>query len=147
MGARSAQYLYAPTVSRRVPVDHTHRARELRNGATRHERKLWRMISRLRPKFTRQLPIGPYFADFACRQAKLIVELDGSQHAEFARDRRRDTFLQESWTILRVWNSELDENPDGVFEAIVHCAAECLGGTHPQPLPSREGRIRRRRFG
>jgi very-short-patch-repair endonuclease len=64
-------------VSRRIPFDQTERARELRGGATRHERKLWGMISRLRPKFTRQLPIRPYFADFACRQAELIVELDG----------------------------------------------------------------------
>jgi very-short-patch-repair endonuclease len=69
-------------VSRRVPFDQTARARALRNGATPHERKLWGMISRLRPKFTRQLPIGPYFADFACRPAKLIVELDGGHHAE-----------------------------------------------------------------
>jgi very-short-patch-repair endonuclease len=89
------------------------------------------MISRLRPKFTRQLAIGPYFADFACRQAKLIVELDGGQHAESEHDERRDALLaQEGWTIFRVWNNELDENPDGVFEAIVHRAAECLGGTH-----------------
>jgi very-short-patch-repair endonuclease len=102
------------------------------------------MISRLRPKFTRQLPIGPYYADFACRHAKLVVELDGGQHAESERDARRDAFLvQEGWAIFRVWNNELDENPDGVFEAIMLRAAECLGGTHPQPLPSREGRIRR----
>lgn len=131
-------------MSRRVPFDTTRRARELRNGATRHERKLWSLISRLRPKFTRQLPIGPYFADFACRQAKLIVELDGSQHAESRHDKRRDEFLtHEGWKIFRVWNNELDENPDGVFEAIMQRAAECLGGTHPQPLPSREGRTRR----
>jgi len=101
------------------------------------------MISRLRPKFTRQLPIGPYFADFACRQARLIVELDGGQHAESERDRRRDEFLRcEGWTVFRVWNNELDENPDGVFEAILARAADCLGGTHPEPLPSREGRTR-----
>ena len=131
-------------MGRRIPFDRTQRARELRNGATRHERKLWRMISRLRPKFTRQFPIGPCFADFACREAKLIVEFDGAQHAESERDKRRDAFLaQEGWTIFRVWNNEVDENPDGVFEAIVDRAAECLGGTHPQPLPSREGRIRR----
>ena len=134
-------------MSKRVPFDRTHRARELRNGATKHERKLWGLVSRLRPKFTRQLPIGPYFADFACRQAKLIVELDGGQHADSERDRRRDAFLaQEGWTILRVWNSELDENPDGVFEVIMQRAAECLGGTHPRPLPSREGRTRRPRW-
>jgi very-short-patch-repair endonuclease len=134
-------------VSRRVPVDHTKRARSLRNSPTRHERKLWGMISRLRPKFTRQLPIGPYVADFGCREAKLIVELDGSQHAESEYDRVRDTFLAEQgWAIMRIWNNELDNNPDGVFEAIVERAAECLGGTHPQPLPSREGRLRRHRF-
>jgi very-short-patch-repair endonuclease len=135
-------------MSRRVLFDQTQRARELRNGATRHERKLWGLISRLRPKFTRQLPIGPYFADFACRQAKLIVELNGGQHAASDRDKHRDSFLaQEGWTILRIWNNELDANPDGVFGAIVDRAAECLGGTHPQPLPSRVGRTRRRRFG
>ena len=105
------------------------------------------MLSRLRPKFTRQLPVGPYYADFACRQARLIVELDGSQHAECARDSRRDEFLRnEGWAVMRIWNNELDGNPDGVFQAIVDRAAECLGGTHPQPLPSREGRIRRHRL-
>ena len=122
----------------------TQRARALRNNATRHERKLWQLISRYRPKFTRQLPIGPYIADFACREAKLIVELDGSQHATSAGDRHRDQALEgEGWTIIRIWNSELDENAEGVVLAILNRAAECLGGTHPQPLPSREGRKRR----
>ena len=132
--------------SRRVEPDRTQRARALRNNATRHERRLWGMISRLRPKFTRQLPVGPHFADFACRQAKLIVELDGSQHSESDHDRRRDEFLRgEGWSVIRIWNNELYENPEGVFEAIVDRAAECLGGTHPEPLPSREGRQRRHR--
>ena len=131
-------------MSRRVPLDQTQRARAMRNGATRHERKLWSMVSRLRPKFTRQLAIGPYIADFACRQARMVVELDGSQHADSKSDRLRDEALrQEGWTVLRIWNNELDENPEGVFQAIVDRAAECLGGTHPQPLPSREGRTRR----
>jgi very-short-patch-repair endonuclease len=134
-------------MSRRVEFDQTRRARALRNNPTRHDRKLWGILSRLRPKFTRQLPVGPYYADFACRRARLIVELDGSQHAESERDQRRDEFLRaEGWSVVRIWNNELDENPDGVFEAIVNRAAECLDGTHPQPLPSREGRIRRRRF-
>jgi very-short-patch-repair endonuclease len=126
-------------MSRRVPFDRTARARELRTNATRHERKLWAIISRLRPKFTRQLPIGPYIADFACRQAKLVIELDGSQHAESERDKRRDAFLaEEGWAVLRFWNNELDGNADGVFEVIVNRAAECLGGTHAQPsLPGR----------
>ncbi|WP_037552414.1 endonuclease domain-containing protein [Sphingomonas sp. URHD0057] len=131
----------------RVEHDKTHRARTLRNSATKHERKLWGIISRLRPKFTRQLPVGPYTVDFASRQAKLIVELDGSQHADSETDRARDDYLRrEGWTVLRIWNNELDQNPDGVLEAITDRAAECLGGTHPQPLPSREGRPRRHRF-
>jgi very-short-patch-repair endonuclease len=133
-------------MSSRIENDRTQRARALRNNATRHERRLWRLISRYRPKFTRQLPIGPYTVDFACREAKLIVELDGSQHAESASDRRRDAFLRkEGWAIIRIWNNELDENAEGVVQAIVNRAAECLGGTHPQPLPSREGRTRRNR--
>ena len=48
--------------------------------------------------------------------------------------------------MIRFWNSEVDENPEGVAQTILLKAAECLGGTHPQPLPSREGRKRRPRF-
>ena len=76
----------------------------------------------------------------------MIVELDGSQHADSARDRHRDAFLeQEGWTVMRIWNSEVSGNPDGVMSAILERAAECLGGTNPQPLASREGRKRRHR--
>jgi very-short-patch-repair endonuclease len=133
-------------MSRRIPADRTQRARDLRKNATKHERQLWRLISRYRPKFTRQLPIGPFTVDFACREARLVVELDGGQHAESVRDRQRDQLLQqEGWTVIRIWNNQLSENSEGVVEAIMTRAAECLGGTHPQPLPSREGRVRRRR--
>ncbi len=105
---------------------------------------MWELLSRYRPKFTRQLPIGPYIADFACRQAKLVVEIDGGQHAESARDVVRDHWLrQQGWTVFRVWNSDVNGSPEGVAEAILIRAAECLGGTHPQPLPSREGRVRK----
>ena len=132
---------------RRVDRGLTERARALRSNATESERAIWRIISRHRPKFTRQLPIGPYFADLACRKARLIVELDGSHHIDSSRDEKRTEFLEaEGWQVLRFWNSEVSENPDGVAEAILLKAAECLGGTHPQPLPSREGRERRRRF-
>jgi very-short-patch-repair endonuclease len=131
-------------MSRRVKVAITERARALRSNATREERKVWELLSRYRPKFTRQLPIGPYIADFACRQAKLAVEIDGGQHAQSERDRVRDERLRrEGWTVFRVWNSDVRENPIGAAEAILDRAAECLGGTHPEPLPSREGRMRR----
>lgn len=133
---------------KRVEPKMTERARWLRNNATPAEHSLWRLLSRYRPKFTRQLSIGPYTADLACRQARLIVEFDGSQHIDSASDVRRTSFLNAlGWTVIRFWNSEVSENPDGVAEAILLKAAECLGGTHPQPLPSREGRPRRPRFG
>ncbi len=141
---REARLCYRWEMSRRVKIPITERARALRSGATAEERKIWHLLSRYRPKFTRQFPIGPYVADFACRQATLVVEIDGGQHAQSERDRVRDEWLRdEGWTVFRVWNSDVRDNPDGVAEAILARAAECLGGTHPQPLPSREGRIRR----
>ncbi|HYW16397.1 MAG TPA: DUF559 domain-containing protein [Allosphingosinicella sp.] len=132
---------------RRVPRRLTDRARDLRTRATKQERILWRILSRYRPKFTRQLPIEPYIADLACRQARLVVEIDGSQHIGSPKDETRTRDLQsDGWTVIRFWNSEVNGNPEGVAEAILQKAAECLGGIHPQPLPSKEGRQRRRRF-
>ena len=131
-------------MSQRINPTLTRRARALRSTATPEEPKIWHLLSRYRPRFTRQLPIGPYIADFACRQAKLVVEIDGGQHAQSKRDMVRDEWLRrEGWTVFRVWNSDVHENPIGTAEAILARAAECLGGTHPQPLPSREGRTRR----
>jgi very-short-patch-repair endonuclease len=141
---REAQLCYGGQMSRRVNIETTRRARSLRSNATREERKMWELLSRYRPKFTRQLPIGPYVADFACREARLVIEIDGGQHAESERDKVRDDWLRrEGWTVIRVWNSDVRDNPGGAAEAILARAAECLGGTHPQPLPSRGGGRRR----
>ena len=130
---------------RRIPEASTIRARQLRTNATPAERALWHLISRYRPAFTRQLVIGPYIADFACRRAKLVVEVDGGQHAESMSDLRRDAYLRrEGWRVLRLWNNDILTNTAGTVEHIMAVAAECLGGTHPQPLPSREGRRARR---
>ena len=145
---REARRCYDPGMkARRVDQRLTARARALRSNATEAERAIWNRLCRYRPKFTRQLPIGPYIADLACRQAKLVVELDGSQHVESSGDTVRTRYLEaEGWTVIRFWNSEVGDNADGVAQAILLKAAECLGGTHPQPLPSRVGRGRRRRF-
>jgi very-short-patch-repair endonuclease len=133
-------------VKRRIEKRLTDRARALRTNPTPQEHALWRLLSRYRPKFTRQLSIPPYTADLACREARLIVEIDGSQHMDSQTDLIRTRFLEdEGWTVIRFWNSGVDANPEGVAEAILLKAAECLGGTHPQPLPSREGRVRRPR--
>ena len=130
----------------RVDPEMTRRARALRSGATKAERTLWRLLSRYRPAFTRQLVVGPFIVDLTCREAKLAVEVDGGQHVESEADAARTRWLEgEGWTVIRFWNSEVAENPEGVAEAILLQAAKCLGGTHPQPLPSREGRVRRPR--
>lgn len=71
-------------------------------------------------KFVRQMPIGPYFADFACRSVKLIVELDGSQHADSAYDRRRDVFMQtEGYSVLRFWSSDALKQTASVCDTIL----------------------------
>lgn len=99
------------------------RANELRKKQTDVEKKLWqqlrsRQISSY--KFRRQMPVGPYIVDFACMTARLIVELDGSQHTEnITYDRQRTAVLEAAgYRVLRFWNNEVIENPEGVLEAI-----------------------------
>lgn len=99
-------------------------ARRLRRDMTDVERLLW---SRLRGsqldgrKFTKQFPIGPGVADFACRSAKLIVELDGGQHARAtARDAARTAAIEaHGYLVIRFWNNDVTENIDGVLETIL----------------------------
>jgi very-short-patch-repair endonuclease len=97
-------------------------ARKLRRNATDAERELWFLLRDRRfdgVKFRRQVAIGPYVADFASIQHRLVVELDGGQHAESVRDARRDAFLvAEGWRVLRFWNNDVLSNRAGVLEAI-----------------------------
>ena len=100
----------------------TARARELRNAATPAERHLWRYLNRsqLGAKFSRQMEITPYFADFACRQLKLVVELDGFSHdlcADY--DARRDVFMEsKGYQVLRFTNTDALANTEGVLLTI-----------------------------
>ena len=94
--------------------------RETRTGA---EGLLWHYLRDKQLdgyKFRRQQPIGPYIVDFACMPQKLLIELDGGQHAEqHTYDQKRDAFLQEQgYTILRFWNNEVFEHCFGVLESI-----------------------------
>ncbi len=86
------------------------------------EQSLWSVLKNRQlngAKFTRQLPIGPYFADFACREERLVIELDGSQHAESEYDRRRDSFmLEQGWSVLRFWNVDALKEQDAVADTI-----------------------------
>ncbi|MEO9340224.1 DUF559 domain-containing protein [Mesorhizobium sp. SB112] len=101
----------------------TNRARNLRNVENDAETILWSELRNRRlngHKFVRQLPIGRYFADFACREARLVVEVDGSQHAENKRDRIRDQFMvSEGWSVLRVWNVDVLRERNSVLESIL----------------------------
>ncbi|MGH7025385.1 MAG: endonuclease domain-containing protein [Caulobacteraceae bacterium] len=100
------------------------RARELRAEATEVERRLWSILRDRRlggVKFRRQVPIDRYFADFACVEAKLVVELDGSQHAdqEDYDARRSETIEAHGWKVIRFWNGDVIESLDGVAYAIL----------------------------
>ena len=98
-------------------------AQTLRETRTDAEGLLWHYLCDKQLdgyKFRRQQPIGPYIVDFACMPQKLLIELDGGQHAEqHTYDQKRDAFLQEQgYTILRFWNNEVFENCFGVLESI-----------------------------
>ncbi|MBH5321124.1 endonuclease domain-containing protein [Aurantiacibacter sediminis] len=100
----------------------TNRARTLRNAAPPAERTLWQHLSRkqLGVKFSRQMPVGPYFADFLCRDLKLVVECDGESHdLRPDHDARRDAFMQaEGYTVLRFANEDVRHNTEGVLHMI-----------------------------
>jgi len=111
----------------------THRARALRSRQPAAEEKLWGELRNRQLggfKFVRQLPIGDYFADFACRDAKLIVEVDGATHgtdAEIAADAARTTALNGmGYRVVRVSSSDVERNIDGVLEWLLH---ELQGGS------------------
>lgn len=93
-------------------------ARHLRRNMTDAERLLWRALREALPgwHWRKQVPFGPYFADFASHTAKLIVEVDGGQHGD-AKDAIRARFLEsEGYRVLRFWNNEVLGNLDGVLE-------------------------------
>jgi very-short-patch-repair endonuclease len=97
-----------------------HRARRLRNHPTPAELKLWHILQAIRPRFTRQLQIDRYIADFACRSARVLIELDGSQHIDSAYDQHRTHDLEAAgWMVLRFWNQDLLTNAEGVAQAII----------------------------
>jgi very-short-patch-repair endonuclease len=106
----------------------TQRARRLRKDSTKAETALWyRLRSRNLNgyKFVRQEPIGPYTVDLACRERRLVIEVDGGQHADNPRDVVRDKWLTDhNYRVLRFWNNEVLGNMSGVLEAIATALAE-----------------------
>jgi very-short-patch-repair endonuclease len=114
----------------------------LRGNMTDPEQVLWKELGnyRLGWRFRRQFPIPPYIVDFACVDARVIVEADGGQHGCSSDHDVRDSELRRrGWRVLRFWNNEILANPQGVSRTI----AEALGrprerGPHPNPPPLAE---------
>ena len=125
-----------------VPANRS-RARVMRSEPTEAERKLWwHLRHRLTlhdSHFRRQVYLGRYIVDFVSHGLKLIVEVDGGQHAEQERrDAVRTRFLEsEGYRVLRFWNNEVLGNVDGVLEMI---QSACLATPTPTPPHKGEGK-------
>ena len=114
------------------------RAKAMRSAPTAAEHRLWQIVRAKRFadfKFKRQVPIDHYIVDFVCLSRRLIVELDGSQHADNLHDVHRDEDLSlQGFQMLRFWNNELFENEDGVAERILDTLRH---SPLPNPSPAR----------
>ena len=107
------------------------RAQQLRKNLTKEERHLWYDFLKTYPaQFKRQYPIGNYYADFYCYCAKLVVELDGSQHYQAEqkqKDKERTDYLQQyNITVLRIPNNEISFNFRGVCAYIDEAVKQSL---------------------
>ncbi|WP_411968071.1 endonuclease domain-containing protein [Mesorhizobium sp. CA6] len=95
----------------------------MRRESTDAEDRLWQELRGRRLdniKFRRQVPIGRFVADFVCAKARLIVEIDGSQHAESDRDQERDAELKaRGFRVLRFWNDDVLKELDAVCDTII----------------------------
>ncbi|UNK49502.1 endonuclease domain-containing protein [Lysobacter sp. S4-A87] len=112
------------------------RPRKLRNDSTDAERHLWRHLRNRQLqgcKFRRQHPFGGFILDFACLERKLVIELDGGQHADQAAyDLDRTQRLERAgFVVLRFWNNEVFENIEGLVEVILDALRRLE--THPLP--------------
>jgi very-short-patch-repair endonuclease len=122
-----------------MPSRRTMRARDLRNNTTVTERRLWSHLRNRQLdgwKFRRQVPIGVYFVDFLCTDARLVIELDGSSHDEvrFEYDRRRTAWLESQGYKVLTFSADYPDQDllDGVVETIW---LELEHITHGGPLP------------
>ena len=116
------------------------RARSLRRALTPAEFLLWTRI-RARQlggfKFVRQEPIDRYYLDLVCRERRLIIELDGGQHADSPEDKQRDGELSAlGYRVLRIWNNDVIDNLKGVLQMLLSELRKCPS---PQPSPRKRG--------
>ena len=126
-------------MERAFNVRDTRRARELRKQGTPAEIKLWQSLSKRQLhgfKFSRQIPIGPYFADFLCRSAKLVVEVDGPSHdVQVEYDCARTELIEgQGYRVIRFSNMDVLQNLEDVLATIGQVLTEM---SLPTPNPSR----------
>ncbi|MEG8223845.1 endonuclease domain-containing protein [Sphingomonas sp. HH69] len=116
-------------------------ASRLRRDMTDVERVVWGALRNRQLegfKFRRQATVGPFVVDFLCVEAALVIELDGGQHSDEA-DRARTEFLERrGLRVMRLWNSDVVDNFDGVIEAI-RMALLQKKKTLTQPSPAKAG--------
>jgi len=131
------------------PIDRFKRstANRLRTNATDAEATLWRHLRRLETRgthFRRQVPIGDFIVDFACLAARLIIEVDGSQHGRpdgQQRDEKRTRWLErEGYRVIRFWNNDISQNIKGVLDVIY---AALYGSSDTEPRVVKHLRQRR----
>ena len=107
-------------------------ARKLRRSATDAEARLWLALRNRQLgncKFRRQQPIGPYVVDFICHERRLVIELDGGQHATTDETARTARIVADGYHVVRFWNHDVLHNIDGVLTAI----AEAIAAQPPHP--------------
>ncbi|MFO0825234.1 MAG: DUF559 domain-containing protein [Gemmataceae bacterium] len=118
-------------------------ARFLRSNLTEAERFVWKRIRFCQLggyRFRRQAPIGRFIVDFVCFQAKVVIELDGGQHAAQAEaDGKRTAWLEtQGFCVFRIWNHEVSENWDAIGDVLL--ALLCERASPPEPRQKRPTR-------
>ncbi len=118
-------------------------ARKLRKAAGEPERRMWAILHPLRREgfnFRRQVEIGTYYADFACRRPALVIEIDGESHGSVAARTndavRDDYFAGRGYRVLRFWNNEVMHNPEGVYLTVTEALADISSPAPPTLDPS-----------
>jgi crossover junction endodeoxyribonuclease RuvC len=123
--------------------------RTLRRDATDAEKRVWHLLRsrQASAKFRRQQSIEGYVVDFVSFEHRLVIEIDGGQHGDMDEYEQRRTRCLEAngFRILRFWNNDVMENPEGVFDTIVAAIREA--GSSPLPLRERKGPVAKRREG